>query len=516
MITNITSYIKKQTHTLALWLILGSWLLWYTFYILLVTLWKQCKGDTHVDYSKECALEANFVFGYSFFEVIGQCFVPFVMVISLNSAVYIAIRRRARQYKANIGKDVFKEIVRKKPVKPLQNDGSLCNSDQQDNMKDLESIECIDEFAMSSVAANNDMVPSNDEVPNNYQKVVLSMLSRLCKIRTRQQNIELTYLSTCKSLTEVTNTGSSNTRHSKSLVTLKSSGIHRNTTSMSATSGSAKVVDMGHLEHSDRDTDDTRHVSFKLCPLQKQESDECSNTIKDSDPSTDIDKDQLVKDSKKLQGEANPTFDTIVILEGGAVDHTDVDLMDNGCLSPITKPTTKQNDGMQHKNYEGNHVTDPDNVEISVRRTQVEITSESKITKSNAAIWRDNDDLTACSQGCKSQQNKCIVQKGRKAAITLTILVVVYLLCWTPYHVVLLIETLNSDAKSDAVAEPLSAFVEYLLWLNSAINPFLYVCTNRLFRKELYKMFRCQNIVSSLSRFKSRFQHCCSCDRLPR
>ncbi|XP_072035565.1 histamine H4 receptor-like [Amphiura filiformis] len=37
-----------------------------------------------------------------------------------------------------------------------------------------------------------------------------------------------------------------------------------------------------------------------------------------------------------------------------------------------------------------------------------------------------------------------------------------------------------------------ASFTEYLLWLNSVINPFLYVATNPLFRKQLKKMFSCR------------------------
>lgn len=76
-------------------------------------------------------------------------------------------------------------------------------------------------------------------------------------------------------------------------------------------------------------------------------------------------------------------------------------------------------------------------------------------------------------------------QNHRKAAITLGVLVTAYIICWVPYHIVLLMDTVHEGS----VAAPIVAFVEYLLWLNSAVNPFLYVCTNPLFRQQLRKMF---------------------------
>ncbi|XP_072017822.1 beta-2 adrenergic receptor-like [Amphiura filiformis] len=83
-----------------------------------------------------------------------------------------------------------------------------------------------------------------------------------------------------------------------------------------------------------------------------------------------------------------------------------------------------------------------------------------------------------------------IALKNRKAAITLAILVAAYFICWTPYHIVLLMETIQEGS----VPYPVVAFVEYLLWLNSTVNPFVYVCTNPLFRKQLRKMFCCRRM----------------------
>ena len=77
--------------------------------------------------------------------------------------------------------------------------------------------------------------------------------------------------------------------------------------------------------------------------------------------------------------------------------------------------------------------------------------------------------------------------KDRKAAITLTLLVVTYILCWAPYNVVIIMETLSPKS----VSTPVASFTEYLLWLNSVINPCLYVATNTQFRNQLKKMFSC-------------------------
>ncbi|XP_033115676.1 histamine H3 receptor-like [Anneissia japonica] len=66
----------------------------------------------------------------------------------------------------------------------------------------------------------------------------------------------------------------------------------------------------------------------------------------------------------------------------------------------------------------------------------------------------------------------------RKAAITLAALVTVFLICWLPYNIYIIIERPSSKFSNFGWI-----FVNYLLWINSAINPILYAVTNKEFRK---------------------------------
>ena len=67
----------------------------------------------------------------------------------------------------------------------------------------------------------------------------------------------------------------------------------------------------------------------------------------------------------------------------------------------------------------------------------------------------------------------------------MTLLVATFILCWAPYNLVIILELLWENSVPKSVA----SFTEYLLWLNSVINPGLYAATNPLFRKQLKKMF---------------------------
>ena len=89
-------------------------------------------------------------------------------------------------------------------------------------------------------------------------------------------------------------------------------------------------------------------------------------------------------------------------------------------------------------------------------------------------------------------------KKHRKAAVTLALIVGVFLICWVPYWInkftqIINRENMETQALSDALA--------YLLWSNSAVNPFLYAVTNPrirsgmlyILRKPLPKRFHAHN-----------------------
>ncbi|XP_071944905.1 histamine H3 receptor-like [Antedon mediterranea] len=73
----------------------------------------------------------------------------------------------------------------------------------------------------------------------------------------------------------------------------------------------------------------------------------------------------------------------------------------------------------------------------------------------------------------------------RKAAIMLAVLVTVFVICWTPYNIFIMIDSVEI---SDFVWE----CVNYLLWFNSGINPILYAVTNEQFRQTFIRIIFCR------------------------
>ncbi|XP_022096904.1 histamine H3 receptor-like [Acanthaster planci] len=78
-------------------------------------------------------------------------------------------------------------------------------------------------------------------------------------------------------------------------------------------------------------------------------------------------------------------------------------------------------------------------------------------------------------------------RKHRKAAVTLALIVGVFLVCWVPYWIqqLVLLSYLTQDnpvLATDALA--------YLLWSNSAVNPVLYAVTNPRIRSGMLHVLR--------------------------
>ncbi|XP_022091516.1 muscarinic acetylcholine receptor M3-like [Acanthaster planci] len=85
-------------------------------------------------------------------------------------------------------------------------------------------------------------------------------------------------------------------------------------------------------------------------------------------------------------------------------------------------------------------------------------------------------------------------QKHRKAAVTLSLLVGAYILCWLPFYIKNTILAFCGDCINYYVQE----VTDNLLWCNSTINPILYALLNMKYRRYFARVFR---------------QLCCMCNK---
>ena len=77
-----------------------------------------------------------------------------------------------------------------------------------------------------------------------------------------------------------------------------------------------------------------------------------------------------------------------------------------------------------------------------------------------------------------ARKNRWALKRDKKAATTLSVLVLIFLICWLPYCVTNVIYLLDHF-----VSLTVWSAVYYLVWLNSGLNPCLYAITSPKFRK---------------------------------
>ena len=82
------------------------------------------------------------------------------------------------------------------------------------------------------------------------------------------------------------------------------------------------------------------------------------------------------------------------------------------------------------------------------------------------------------------RKQNATLKKNKKIASSLFILVLMYAVCWTPYTVSVIVMTLCDDC----VNKDLFEFFNWLLWMNSSLNPLIYALTNERFRMHYKKM----------------------------
>ncbi len=84
----------------------------------------------------------------------------------------------------------------------------------------------------------------------------------------------------------------------------------------------------------------------------------------------------------------------------------------------------------------------------------------------------------------RSAQDGNQSRSTRKAAQSLTMVVVVFMVCWVPYSIVNLINAFCPDCITLATFE----IVDWVLWMHSSLNPVIYVLTNSIVRQSVRNM----------------------------
>jgi len=101
-----------------------------------------------------------------------------------------------------------------------------------------------------------------------------------------------------------------------------------------------------------------------------------------------------------------------------------------------------------------------------------------------------NQNGQASSKSAHSSHHPIQPKSERKAAKTLSTLLLVFIVTWLPYNILVLIKTLSGG--EDQIPEKIWGFSYYLCYINSTINPLCYALCNAQFRRTYMRILKCK------------------------
>jgi muscarinic acetylcholine receptor len=134
---------------------------------------------------------------------------------------------------------------------------------------------------------------------------------------------------------------------------------------------------------------------------------------------------------------------------------------------------------------EGDDSHDPDNPEHQRNCSSETAPIKSSLVMKLSSRFRGVKSISSIQTMRRSKSEN----RARKALRTISFILGAFVICWTPYHILALIQGFCSN-KEGCVNHHLFYFTYFLCYANSPINPFCYAMANQQFKKTFYRILK--------------------------
>ena len=128
-------------------------------------------------------------------------------------------------------------------------------------------------------------------------------------------------------------------------------------------------------------------------------------------------------------------------------------------------------------------------MQISTISTADPLQESSQTAQDRITANEDDKQNKESSQNQVKTDARRELRRDKKAAMTLAMIVITYVICWLPYYITQLIAAYNTEKD---ISWRVWMAVNYMVWLNSALNPFLYAIASPRMRGNIHALLFCR------------------------